>query len=226
VRSEFEAFLNAVAHDLRAPLRSIDGFSLVLQEDYGDGLDETGRDHLSRIRVATQKMKSLIDDLAELSLVGVRPLQVVEVDLSRIATEVLAKLRENDPERPVVVSISPGLRVSADPYLVRVILEKLINNALKFTARTDKAAIDIGSDGPGHSFRVTDNGAGFDMAYVDQVFTPFRRLHGQAQFPGNGLGLATAKRIAERHGGTVAISAVPDQGATCIVTFPARLNAA
>lgn len=226
LRLEFESFLHSASHDIRAPLRAIDGYSFALTEEYSDHLDATGRDYLRRIRHSTERLRALIDGLAELSLVAVQPVEVADVDLSRLAAAVAAKLQKGDPDRRVEVSIAPGLRIAADPSLLRIMLENLIGNAWNFTTGVEAASIEIRSDDSGNSFRVTDNGAGFDMAFVGRLFTPFQRLHGQAAYAGSGLGLAVVRRIAERHGGTVRIHGVVNEGATCEVGLPTVASAA
>lgn len=222
INHELEAFSYSVSHDLRAPLRSIDGFSRALLEDYSDKLDEHGRDFLNRVRRATQRMGHLIDALLNLSRVTRADLTREPVDLSAMAESVLEDLRETEPDRRVCVEIAPGLHGSADPKLVRVALENLIGNAWKFTARREEARIEIGveksDDGP-DVFFVRDNGAGFDMAYASKLFGAFQRLHSANEFPGTGIGLATVQRIIRRHGGRVWAHGEVDRGATIYFTL-------
>jgi PAS domain S-box-containing protein len=219
---ELEAFSYSVAHDLRAPLRSIDGFSQALLEDYGDKLDEDGHDHLKRVRAAAQRMAQLIDDLLGLSRVTRTELHRTEVDLSAIANEIADNLRKAHPGRTVTFLIADGLVANADARLVSVLLENLIGNAWKFTARRASATIEVGSsnvDGE-VAFFVRDDGAGFDMAYASKLFTAFQRLHSRAEFDGTGIGLATVMRIVRRHGGRVWAEGAVDRGATFWFTLP------
>jgi signal transduction histidine kinase len=219
---ELESFSYSVSHDLRAPLRAIDGFSLALVEDYGDRLDEDGADFLNRIRAAAQRMSELIDDLLLLSRASRAPLNVDEVDLSAVADDVVERLREAHPERTVEVDVQAGLTVEADPVLIRAVLENLLANAWKFTAKRPVAHVTVS----GHpvdgalEVAVADDGAGFDSAYADKLFAPFQRLHHQRDFEGTGIGLATVARIVRRHGGQVHADGVPDEGATISFTLP------
>lgn len=219
---ELEAFSYSVAHDLRAPLRSIDGFSQALLEDYGDKLDEDGQDHLKRVRAAAQRMAQLIDDLLGLSRVTRAELHRTEVDLSAIAHETAEQLRKAQPDRGVRFLIADGLVASGDARLVSVLLENLIGNAWKFTAKRPSATIEVGSasvDGQ-VAFFVRDDGAGFDMAYAGKLFTAFQRLHSRTDFEGTGIGLATVLRIVRRHGGRVWAEGAVDRGATFWFTLP------
>jgi light-regulated signal transduction histidine kinase (bacteriophytochrome) len=215
---ELEAFSYSVSHDLRAPLRTIDGFSQALAEDYGPSLDDRARDYIGRVRAGAQRMSSLIDDLLRLSRVSRAELRRRPVDLSSTARTVVAELRQADPERDVTVSIPDNLMVEADANLLRVLLENLIGNAWKFTTRV-AARIEVGR-GPDGAFFVRDNGAGFDMTYVDRLFAPFQRLHTEEDFPGTGIGLATARRIVDRHGGRIWADGTPGGGATISFTLP------
>jgi PAS domain S-box-containing protein len=213
---ELEAFAYSVSHDLRAPLRAIDGFSQALLEDYGERMDETGLDYLRRVRAAAQRMAALIDDLLQLSRVSRSQLQPVAVDLSRQAEEILTGLQEQHPERKVEWSVQPGLKAMADPGLLRTVLENLLGNAWKYTARTAAARIEFGGETTpsGTVFHVRDNGAGFDMRYADKLFGAFQRLHHPSEFEGTGIGLATVQRIIHRHGGRIWAHARPGEGAT------------
>ncbi len=205
VNRELEGFSYSVSHDLRAPLRAIDGFSLALLEDHGDGLDERGRHYLNRVRTATQHMGRLIDDLLALSRVGRAALERRAVDLAEVARGILAELQETGPGRSVEVVVPPTLPVAADRNLMAVLLHNLLANAWKFTSRTEGARIELSAarvDGE-MAYTVRDNGAGFDMRYAEQLFTPFQRLHTVDEFPGTGVGLATVRRIVQRHGGRV-----------------------
>ncbi len=218
---ELEAFSYSVSHDLRAPLRSIDGFSQALLDDYAHRLDEKGEDFLRRVRAAAQRMGELIDDLLELSRVGRAELRRDPVDLSLIAGDVAAELGRKDPDRHVTIEIQHGLVTRADSRLMRVVLENLLGNAWKFTAKATKATIEFGTDErDGHLvYFVRDDGEGFDMHYVDKLFRPFQRLHSDADFPGTGIGLATVQRIIERHGGRAWAEGIVARGATVYFTL-------
>lgn len=203
---ELESFSYSVSHDLRAPLRSIAGFSSALQEDCAEALGEAGQGHLKRVLAASRRMERLIDDMLDLAKVSRRELVPQEVDLSALAAQVLDGLRGRDPERAVETQVQPGLRLQADAGLLRILLENLLGNAWKFSAGRTPARITLGGaeDAEGRKvFSVTDNGAGFDMAYADKLFGAFQRLHTEKEFPGTGIGLATVQRVAARHGGRV-----------------------
>lgn len=219
---ELEAFSYSVAHDLRAPLRSLDGFSQALLEDYGDKLDEGGRDDLRRVRAAAQRMAQLIDDLLSLSRVTRSELHRSRVDLSELAREILDAHRRSAPNREVELAIEGGLVADADARLIGVALENLLGNAWKFTSRKKLAVIWVGAvqkDGETHYF-VRDNGAGFDQTYAGKLFTAFQRLHARADFDGTGIGLATVQRIIHRHGGKLWAEGAVDRGATFWFTLP------
>jgi signal transduction histidine kinase len=222
---ELEAFSYSVSHDLRAPLRSIDGFSQILLEDYADELDDDGKDYLGRVRAATQRMGRLIDDLLGLSRVTRGTMNRERVDLSALAEEVAGDLREARPERAVEFLAQKGLRVWGDPRLLRVALENLIGNAWKFTEKEPQARIEFGMDeelsrtGRVPVYYVRDNGAGFEMAYADKLFGAFQRLHGSDEFEGTGVGLATVQRIVRRHGGTIWAEGEVGRGATFYFTL-------
>ena len=220
---ELEAFSYSVSHDLRAPLRTIDGFSLALYEDYGGKLDEQGTDYINRVRNGVQRMGTLIDALLQLSRVTRYELQREQVDLSQLATAVFGELHALDPERKVQWIAESGVVAEADPRLMRVAFENLIGNALKFTARTEDAAIEFGiSRQSGETvYFLRDNGAGFDMQYVDRLFTAFQRLHGERDFKGSGIGLATVSRIIRRHHGSIRAEGEPGKGATFFFTLAA-----
>ena len=215
---ELEAFSYSVSHDLRAPLRAIDGFSQALLEDFGGRLDADGEHRLRRVRAAAQRMGQLIDDLLALSRVSRTDLRRERVDLSQLAGLVVSELARAHPERQVTVDIAPELRAVGDPRLLRIVLDNLIGNAWKFTARTEAARITVGVAADG--FFVRDNGAGFDMAYAGKLFSPFQRLHPAEEFAGTGIGLATVQRIVHRHGGTVRAEGVPGAGATFHFRLP------
>lgn len=213
---ELEAFSYSVSHDLRSPLRTMDGFSQALLEDHSEGLDDKGKHYVNRIRTAAQRMGSLIDDLLQLSRLTRAEVQVKSVDLTAIAESIVADLETSNPERKVEVRIQPGLEVRGDPGLLEIALENLISNAWKFTSRRDSALIEFGklNDRPKPTFFVRDNGTGFDMQYADRLFSPFQRLHTAEEFRGTGIGLATVQRILRRHYGSTWAEAVEGQGAT------------
>ena len=213
--AELEAFCYSVSHDLRAPLRAIDGFSQALVEDFSESLSEDAGRYLTRIRAATQRMGQLIEDLLNLSRVSRAALERREVDVSELAGQVVADLRSRDPVRKVEVAVWEDMRAQADQRLLRALLENLIGNAWKFTAKKEPAHIEIGAlrDGGATTFFVRDNGAGFDMAYADKLFGAFQRLHAASEYPGTGIGLATVQRIVSRHGGRIWADAQPGKGA-------------
>ena len=222
VNQELEAFSYSVSHDLRAPLRSIDGFSQALLEDCCDDLDLTGQDYLRRIRLATQRMGQLIDDLLKLSRVTRSEMHLESVGLSLLANKICIDLQHSQPERQVEFSIQPGLIAKGDAPLLQVLLENLLNNAWKFTSKGIQAQIEFGEMSPKSEipvYFVRDNGAGFDMNYVNKLFAPFQRLHRMNEFPGNGIGLATVQRIVRRHGGRVWAQGNVDRGATFYFTL-------
>ncbi len=225
VNQELEAFSYSVSHDLRAPLRAIDGFSLALLEDYENVLDETGKDYLDRVRTETQRMGGLIDDMLQLSRLTRGEMIRQDIDLSQMAHEVIDELRVGDPKRHVVVEIQDGIVVNADEYLIRAVIQNLLENAWKFTSKTMDAHIWFGmlqshdEGGEKTVYFVKDNGAGFDMAYVNKMFTAFQRLHGVDEFPGSGIGLATVQRVIHRHGGEVWAEGEVGKGATIYFTL-------
>lgn len=217
VNEELEAFSYSVSHDLRAPLRSIDGFSQALLEDCQDQLDTAGQDYLCRIRSATQRMGQLIDDLLTLSRVTRSDLHKTAVDLSQVASRICTHLQQAHPERQVEIEIQSNLSAEGDLRLLQVVLENLLNNAWKFTNGRSQAKIEFGSIGSENGipvYFVRDNGVGFDMAFIEKLFKPFQRLHHMHDFPGNGIGLATVQRIIHRHGGEVWAEGTLNQGAT------------
>ncbi len=221
VNKELESFSYSVSHDLRAPLRSIDGFSQALLEDESARLSPEGKDALDRVRAATQRMGQLIDDMLVLSRVTRQELSWEPVDLSSLAREILGDLRKLHPDRRVDAVVADGLEARGDRILLRAILENLIGNAWKFTSKKDPARIEVGSragtDG-GPVFFVRDDGAGFDMAYADKLFGVFQRLHAAKEFPGTGVGLATVQRIVQRHGGRVWAQSAVNEGASFFFT--------
>ncbi len=212
---ELEAFSYSVSHDLRAPLRSINGFGQALLEDYGTQLDEAGHGYLERVRNASQHMAVLIDDLLELARVTRSELRRERVNLSGIAQELTAELRKVHPERDVESLIAPELYADGDARLLRVVLTNLLTNAWKFTRKHPRARIEFGATlqhGKTVYF-VRDDGAGFDMAYASKLFAPFQRLHPASEFEGHGVGLATVQRIVSRHGGRVWAEGEVERGA-------------
>jgi signal transduction histidine kinase len=219
--TELDAFAYSVSHDLRAPLRSIDGFSQVLLEDYAPQLDESGRDSLRRVRAASQRMGTLIDDLLKLARITRAEIRTEVVDLSNMAQDIVADLQRATPEREVEFAIAPGLKARGDPRLLRVALENLFRNSWKYTGKQPQPRVEFGSaDGNGERvFMVRDNGAGFDMQYADKLFGVFQRLHSAAEFEGTGVGLATVRRIITRHGGRIWAEGAVDQGATFYFTL-------
>jgi PAS domain S-box-containing protein len=216
---ELEAFSYSVSHDLRAPLRGIDGWSLALLEDCGDQLDETGREHLRRVRSESQRMAALIDDLLKLSRVVRAGMCCTAVDLSALAGLITARLLERHGERHVDLIIQPRLTAWADAALMEIALTNLLENAVKFTGPRERARIEFGWAGEPGAFFVRDNGVGFDAEHSDMLFTPFHRMHRPSQFPGTGIGLATVQRIVRRHGGRVWAESAEDRGATFFFTL-------
>jgi PAS domain S-box-containing protein len=221
---EMEAFSYSVSHDLRAPLRSMDGFSEELLEEYRDKLDARGKDYLGRIRSSAQRMARLIDELLNLSRLGRAKLNRERVDFSDLAHKVFAELHSEEPEREIELIIEPGMFANADASLMRVVFENLLGNAWKYTAQHRTARIEVGtgrSNGT-TSWFVRDDGAGFDMAYHAKLFGAFQRLHSEEWFPGTGIGLASVKRIIQRHGGEVAAQGAVENGATFSFTLGAN----
>lgn len=222
---ELEAFSYSVSHDLRAPLRTIDGFSRILIEDYGDKLDDDGEDYLERVRGASQHMGNLIDDLLDLSRVARKPLRRETVNLSALAEDVIQRLRASEPDRNVEVVIEKGMMAQGDANLLTVTLENLLGNAWKFTSKKPDARIEFGANRqPGAGFLapvycVRDNGAGFEAAYAQRLFGAFQRLHGTEEFEGTGIGLATVQRIVHRHGGRVWAEGEVGEGAAFYFTL-------
>lgn len=221
VNKELEAFSYSVSHDLRAPLRSIDGFSQALLEDYGAALDGTAADYLNRVRAATQRMGQLIDDLLMLSRVTRREIHIQTVNLTAMAERIAGDLRKEEPRRKVNFIIKKGLSVSGDPQLLQIVLQNLLSNAWKYTAREKTARIEFGDRDLNRSrtYFVRDNGVGFDSRYANKLFKPFQRLHGLNEFEGTGIGLATVKRIIHRHGGRVWAEGEVGKGATFYFTL-------
>jgi signal transduction histidine kinase len=223
VNEELEAFSYSVSHDLRGPLRSMDGFSLVLIEDYGDKLDQEGKDALERIRAASQRMGHLIDDLLRLSQVTRAELDIRQVDLSVLARGIADAIDQEQPGRTVEWAIEPGLSIRADPALMRIAMQNLLQNAWKFSGRANRPVIRVGAlqrDSKTVYF-VADNGVGFDMAHAGSLFGAFHRLHHVDDFPGTGIGLAIVQRIIRRHGGQIRAEAKEGEGATFFFSLAA-----
>jgi len=220
---ELDALSYSLSHDLRTPLRAIDGFSRALLAEHAGGLDDQGRRYLERIRAGTQRMAQLLDDLLNLSQITRVTLRPARVDLSAIAREVTGRLAARDPARSVDVSVTEGLTAHGDARLITTLFESLLENAWKFSARTARARIEVTSEalasGDGQAFVVRDNGEGFDMAHAKKLFQPFQRLHPASDFPGTGIGLAIAERIVTRHGGRAWAQGAPGQGATFYFTL-------
>ena len=228
VNKELEAFNYSVSHDLRAPLRGIDGFSSALQVEYGDDLDETALHYLNRVRVGAQRMEELIDDLLDLSRVSRSELRLTSVNVTELAQNIADDLLETATEPKPEFEISPGMTTLADKRLLKVALENLMNNAVKFSGNQPAPCITVGQAEAGE-FYVRDNGVGFDMKYADKLFIPFQRLHTRTEFEGSGIGLTTVQRIINRHGGRLWADAQAGEGASFFFTLPvakARIYAA
>jgi PAS domain S-box-containing protein len=219
---ELESFAYSVSHDLRSPLRGIDGWTQALWEDYGEKLDAQARKYLDRVRSEAQRMGHLIDDLLHLSRVTRLPVTLGRVDLTSLANMVAERIHEESPEQRIRFVIEPGMLVMGDERLLEIVLTNLLGNAAKFSSKKEESVIEFGLDPSDHlrrTFFVRDNGAGFDMNYAGQLFAPFQRLHSTAEFPGTGVGLATVQRIVLKHGGTIRAEAEPGVGATFIFTL-------
>jgi len=220
INQELETFSYSVSHDLRAPLRGIDGFSHTLMEEYTDVLDDKGKGYLRRVCAASQRMAALIDDLLQLSRVARSDFKQQPVSLSELAEETVSRLRQSEPERSISVDIKAGVNAHGDPRLLAILLDNLIGNAWKYTGTTGDPRILFGvrkMDGETVYF-VEDNGVGFNMDYADKLFGAFQRLHGR-EFEGTGIGLATAARIVARHAGRIWADSQPTQGATFMFTL-------
>lgn len=221
---ELESYSYSVAHDLRAPLRAISGLGTILMEDHKAQLNTEGAELLTRIFDKTKEMGNLIDAMLNLSRISKTMPMMMDVDLSMLAAEIIEQQQEASPERKAEVTIAPGMKAECDVTLVRSVLDNLLRNAWKFSARQEVTRIEVGHIAyPGEAvFFVRDNGCGFDMAQADQLFSPFKRLHSQQEFKGTGVGLSIVQRIAARHGGRVWVEAARDQGATFFFTLAAR----
>jgi signal transduction histidine kinase len=218
---ELESFSYSVSHDLRAPLRSIDGFSQALVEDFPEHLPEGAQGYIDRIRTSAKYMGQLIEDLLNLARVSRRNLDRRPVDLTQIAKQVVSDLQQREPGRTLEFSIWEGMRTEGDAHLLRIVLENLVGNAWKFTSKTDKPRVEIGAlkDHGNTTFFVRDNGAGFDMTYVDKLFGAFQRLHAASDYAGTGIGLATVQRVIHRHGGRVWAEGEVGKGAVFYFTL-------
>jgi PAS domain S-box-containing protein len=216
INQELEAFSYSVSHDLRTPLRAMDGFSSKLLQDYADILDDKGRDRLNRVRAAAQRMAALIDDLLKLSRVSRTEIKLESVDLTKLANDIMGELGEGDPQRQVQFFVEPELVAQGDARLLQLVMANLLENAWKFTGQRDVARIEMGGrDESGEvTYFVRDNGAGFDMSYAEKLFGAFQRLHDSNEFPGTGIGLATVQRVIHKHGGRIWADSAVDQGAT------------
>ncbi|EQD47462.1 sensory box histidine kinase, partial [mine drainage metagenome] len=219
---ELEAFSYSVSHDLRSPLRAVDGFSQALVEDCGRELSPEAKRYLERIQMATRRMGALIDDLIALARVSRSELNPERIDLSDLTTEIIDELRERDPSRMVSLELMRPLWTFGDRKLMRVALVNLLHNAWKFTSKRELARIRVGQlvKEEERPYFIQDNGAGFDMTYAGKLFSPFQRLHDSREFEGTGIGLATVQRIVTRHGGRIWVHAEPENGATFYFTLP------
>ncbi len=214
INRELEAFSYSVSHDLRAPLRTVDGFSLALEEDYSDAIDAVGKDYIRRVRSGVQRMGQLIDALLQLSRITRAELEREDFDMSAIAEPIAAALAQENAPRHLEFQIEPGMRANGDPRLLRVALENLLGNAAKFSSKVEYPVVAFGWDPDQNAWFVRDNGAGFDMEYADKLFNAFHRLHGDKDFKGSGIGLATVARVIRRHHGRIWAKGVVNHGAT------------
>ncbi|HEY4058274.1 MAG TPA: response regulator, partial [Kofleriaceae bacterium] len=224
---ELETFSYTVSHDLRGPLRTINAFTRVLVEELGDRIDARAREHIQRVLGASTRMGELIDALLELSRVSIVPLEKRPVDLAALASASIDELSRRDPKRGVAAVVASHIEADGDTRLLRVVLDNLLSNAWKFTARQSEPYIEVGvraADGEDPVYFVKDNGAGFDMAHAERLFMPFGRLHSEREFSGTGIGLATVRRIVERHGGRVWAEGEPGHGAQISFTLPGSLH--
>lgn len=218
---ELESFTYSVSHDLRAPIRVIEGFARILDEDYADRLDRVGHEHLQRILTSASRMTQMVDALLGLARLSGQPLATEPVDLSRLADLIAEQLRANDPSLEANITVQPGIQVEGDRTLLRIVLENLMSNALKFSARRPDAQIEFACSGAGPAtvYCMSDNGDGFDMRFADRLFGVFQRLHTEAEFKGTGVGLATVQRIVRRHGGRIWADSEPGKGARFYFTL-------
>jgi light-regulated signal transduction histidine kinase (bacteriophytochrome) len=218
---ELEAFAYSISHDLRAPLRAINGFSSILKENYAPVLDDEGRDYLDKLKLGTLRMDGLITDLLMLSRLGREELSFQRLDIIEIAQKIFADLTKEEVDREFEFFSADCPSIEADKHLLEVLLTNLLANAIKFTRGRQPAEIEFGFQPPEDqpTFFIRDNGVGFDMAYADRLFSPFQRLHSEGEFEGTGIGLAIVRRIVQRHGGSVWIEAEPDKGTTVYFTL-------
>jgi signal transduction histidine kinase len=221
--AEQDAFSTIVSHDLRAPIRVVEGFTRILKEDYGRALDRIGNDHLDRVLGAAARMNSMIDALLALAKLSSQPLARQPVNLSQLAGYIAEDLRRQSPEREITLHVQPGMQVLGDPTLLRMVIENLLGNAWKYTAKAKQAEVwfERRPDEP-DTFTVRDNGAGFDMRFADRLFGVFQRLHSASDFQGTGVGLASVRRIIRRHGGEIWAEAEVDRGASFHFSLPQR----
>jgi light-regulated signal transduction histidine kinase (bacteriophytochrome) len=219
---ELESFAYSVSHDLRAPLRAIDGFSLAILEDYSEVLDDKAEEYLTRVRKASQRMSQLIDDILVLSRLTLAGMEKKYFNLSVLVEEIYERLEHLRHGRNIDLKVVPGLVINADQRLISIALENLINNAIKFTQKKESAIIEFGvqNESGVWEFFIRDNGEGFDMKYYDKLFGAFQRLHNPEEFPGTGIGLATVKRIIHRHGGNIRAQSMQGDGATFYFSIP------
>jgi light-regulated signal transduction histidine kinase (bacteriophytochrome) len=219
--AEHEALGTLVSHDLRAPIRVVEGFTRIVKEDYAHVLGDIGHDHLDRVLGAAGRMNHMIDALLALSRLASQPINRVPVDLSELAAYVVADLRQLRPEHEVEVEIEPGMMALGDPTLLRVVLENLLGNAWKYTGNARRPQVAFArAPYDSETYVVRDNGAGFDMRYADRLFGVFQRLHSASEFPGTGVGLASVRRIVRRHGGEIRADGEPDRGASFHFSLP------
>lgn len=227
INRELEAFSASVSHDLRAPLRAIRGFTDLLLRELGTSVSDKAARYLRTINESGERMSVLIDDLLKLARVAQTQLRLVDADLADISRRIVQRLREDEPAREVEVAIAPSITARCDTGLMTVVIENLLNNAWKYTSKKDRARIEVGTrvqpDGTVCCY-VSDNGAGFDTALADRLFSPFQRLHAPSDFPGHGVGLATVQRIVHRHGGRIWAESEEGRGATFFFTCPAAVS--
>jgi signal transduction histidine kinase len=214
INRELEAFSYSVSHDLRAPLRTIDGFSLALEEDYATIVDDAGRDYIRRVRGGVQRMGQLIDALLQLSRITRAEINKEDFDISQMAASIASDIKEENQGKKITFHIEAGLKAFADPKLIRVALENLFGNAVKFSSKVSAPVVEFGWDSKQTAWYIRDNGAGFNMIYADKLFNAFNRLHGDKDFKGSGIGLATVARVIHRHHGRIWADSAVDHGAT------------
>ncbi|MFP4368880.1 MAG: sensor histidine kinase [Candidatus Kapaibacterium sp.] len=220
---ELETFAYSVSHDLRAPLRSIDGFAQALEEDFGTELDNIAIEYLGRIKGAANKMAMIIDDMLKLSRITRSEMKFAPVNISDMANSVIDELRQSSPGRSAEIYIDESIIVSGDINLLRIALDNLLGNAWKFTSKKNKAIIKVTRSNEPHTFTIEDNGAGFDMQYYNKLFNPFQRLHKDDEFEGTGIGLATVKRIISKHGGSIQASSSLNEGTVFTIYLPEKI---